>query len=186
MKKHGVSPEWLEAALFNGMQIHHRDGDHKNDDPKNLVLIFCGDHGSFHGAKTFSGKSRGVWVTAEQLKREREQAGKAAYEAVENGVAWELTGVNSAQNKAKAYAIKNGKPWPIKKKLKTDGLVIQPIKKPKKKSVLSPVERMAPPSPPPNRNVLVATVLAHMDTHPVKIMKVGDRNADLAFFGKMR
>ena len=47
--------EWLEGKLREGFDIHHLDGDHGNNDPMNLVLIYCGDHMMLHnGSKRFS------------------------------------------------------------------------------------------------------------------------------------
>ncbi|MCE5181660.1 MAG: hypothetical protein LLG15_07660 [Betaproteobacteria bacterium] len=43
------SEEWLKEKMAEGFDIHHLDGDHANDDPKNLVLIECLDHLRLHG-----------------------------------------------------------------------------------------------------------------------------------------
>lgn len=64
LKAHGErSAEWLREMLVRGFDVHHLDGDHDNNDPKNLVLIECGDHMMLHnGATRFSrvvGKNRG-------------------------------------------------------------------------------------------------------------------------------
>ena len=40
---------WLRERLRDGFDIHHIDGDHQNNDPKNLVLIECQDHFRLHG-----------------------------------------------------------------------------------------------------------------------------------------
>lgn len=45
------SADWLEQRLRDGFDIHHLDGDHSNDDPKNLVLIECSDHMALHGVR---------------------------------------------------------------------------------------------------------------------------------------
>jgi hypothetical protein len=44
--------EWLKERLRDGFHVHHIDGDHFNDDPKNLVLIESGDHMMLHNGKT--------------------------------------------------------------------------------------------------------------------------------------
>lgn len=41
--------EWLISMLADGFHIHHVDGDHSNDDPRNLVLIDGVDHMRLHG-----------------------------------------------------------------------------------------------------------------------------------------
>ncbi len=43
------SKEWLVDKLADGFDIHHIDGNHANDDPKNLVLIETVDHLRLHG-----------------------------------------------------------------------------------------------------------------------------------------
>lgn len=50
------SEEWLAGILAQGFHIHHMDGDHHNDDPKNLVLIESGDHMMIH-----NGVARLLW-----------------------------------------------------------------------------------------------------------------------------
>lgn len=39
---------WLSARLKDGFDVHHIDGDHYNNDPRNLVLIECLDHMRLH------------------------------------------------------------------------------------------------------------------------------------------
>lgn len=41
--------EWLEERLKDGFAIHHIDGDHDNNDPKNLLLCEASDHMMLHG-----------------------------------------------------------------------------------------------------------------------------------------
>lgn len=48
--------KWLIGILAQGFAIHHMDGDHHNDDPKNLVLIESGDHMMIH-----NGVARLLW-----------------------------------------------------------------------------------------------------------------------------
>lgn len=43
------SPEWLASQLRDGFDVHHLDGDHANNDPRNLVLIEHTDHMAIHG-----------------------------------------------------------------------------------------------------------------------------------------
>lgn len=40
---------WLLGRLDDGFQVHHADGDHGNDDPRNLILMDGDDHMRFHG-----------------------------------------------------------------------------------------------------------------------------------------
>lgn len=48
--------DWLRRMLKDGFRIHHMDGNHFNDDPKNLVLIEAGDHMMIH-----NGSARLIW-----------------------------------------------------------------------------------------------------------------------------
>lgn len=41
--------EWLSRQLAEGFEIHHRDNNHQNNDPLNLVLIERRDHLKLHG-----------------------------------------------------------------------------------------------------------------------------------------
>lgn len=43
-----VTEEMLARWLKEGFDIHHLDGDHENNDEKNLVLIWSGDHMMLH------------------------------------------------------------------------------------------------------------------------------------------
>ncbi len=43
------SLQWLDAHIEDGFEIHHRDRDHENNDPANLVLIEATDHRRLHG-----------------------------------------------------------------------------------------------------------------------------------------
>lgn len=48
--------EWLAGILAQGFHIHHMDGNHDNNDSKNLVLIESGDHMMIH-----NGVARLLW-----------------------------------------------------------------------------------------------------------------------------
>ena len=113
MEKHGVSREFLDNALKCGFDVHHIDGDHSNNDPDNLVLIFAGDHMLLHGMKTYSGRTGGKWKTAEQLHREKMQMGEEVYGLRLSGSYWDEIEIPSGMAKAKYYAENAGKPWPI-------------------------------------------------------------------------
>lgn len=43
-----VDAEWLRAKIQEGFHIHHVDGDHCNDAPENMLLIFGPDHTRLH------------------------------------------------------------------------------------------------------------------------------------------
>lgn len=43
------SENWLIERLKDGFDIHHLDGNHDNNDPKNLALIEHTDHMMIHG-----------------------------------------------------------------------------------------------------------------------------------------
>lgn len=46
------TPEWFREKLRDGFDVHHLDGDHSSDDPKNLILIEHSDHMMLHGGRT--------------------------------------------------------------------------------------------------------------------------------------
>ena len=48
----GRSREWLVERLRDGFDIHHIDGNHGNNDARNLVLIECSDHLMLHNGGT--------------------------------------------------------------------------------------------------------------------------------------
>lgn len=54
----GRTAEWLAERLADNFHVHHVDGDHDNDAPKNLVLIEGLDHMLlFHGMENYSPNS---------------------------------------------------------------------------------------------------------------------------------
>lgn len=57
---------WLIAALLDGFDVHHLDGDHSNNDPANLVLIEHSDHMMLHGGRTLG-----------RMKPKRQKAARA-------------------------------------------------------------------------------------------------------------
>lgn len=70
--------EWLSGILSQGFHIHHMDGNHANDDPKNLVLIESGDHMMIH-----NGASRLIWKPPVHRKTKARRAKKVEiYETV--------------------------------------------------------------------------------------------------------
>jgi len=85
------SEEWLRAVLADGFDVHHADGDHSNDDPRNLVLIERTDHMALHGA----GAKRLAQAvkSARRVSPERLEIGRRVYEAKEPGMSWRRAGI---------------------------------------------------------------------------------------------
>lgn len=54
-----VTPEQLQRWLKEGFDIHHRDGDHANNDPCNLILLWCADHFLIHNGVRLNRLDRG-------------------------------------------------------------------------------------------------------------------------------
>lgn len=52
--------QWLKDRLLEGFDVHHVDGDHDNNDPRNLVLIEHVDHMRMHGSVMAEGRLRVV------------------------------------------------------------------------------------------------------------------------------
>ena len=79
--------EWLADKLKDGFDIHHTDGDHDNNDPKNLMLVEAQDHMLVHTGVMFLPKRliklKEGWTNAEDVARikEERQAAKAAARA---------------------------------------------------------------------------------------------------------
>ena len=44
--------QWLRTMTKDGFDIHHLDGDHENNNPRNLMLIEHTDHMSLHNGGT--------------------------------------------------------------------------------------------------------------------------------------
>lgn len=71
MERTGMDEDFLGQALRAGFDIHHMDGDHENNDPKNLVLMFGADHMMLHGMTGTLRSLRpgaGKWRDASQPK----------------------------------------------------------------------------------------------------------------------
>ena len=62
---------WLAERLKEGFDVHHADGDHKNDDPNNLVLIESVDHLKLHGM-TLDRAAASTATRQAKVQRERE------------------------------------------------------------------------------------------------------------------
>jgi hypothetical protein len=60
---------WLQDRLKDGFAIHHMDGNHSNDEPRNLVLIESGDHMMIH-----NGVKRMPWKPNIARHRPKESA----------------------------------------------------------------------------------------------------------------
>ncbi len=122
MEKHGVSAEWMEQALRNGFDIHHVDGDHTNNEPGNLVMIYHGDHFQFHGGSPGLRNLvniKGKWVDKEEWEAQSLSDGRKAYEIRASGKPWldVKAQIPSAWHKAKKFAQHSGKEWPIPVKI---------------------------------------------------------------------
>lgn len=112
-------PEWLARRLRDGFDVHHLDGNPKNNDQENLVLIDCEDHMRIHNGSPLSRLvlCRRGWEQ-EGAAFER---GKKAYNMRTENPSWlwsaiseRLGGKNhNAMAWASRYAREKGLPWPI-------------------------------------------------------------------------
>ena len=111
--KHSMSPEFLSEALRNGFDVHHLDGDHSNNEPENLILVWSQDHMELHGLKRFSGRMDGVWMTREEMDAVKLSKGEAAYQKRLQSIPWAEMGIPNALGNAKHYAKAHDLEWPV-------------------------------------------------------------------------
>lgn len=105
------SREWLERHVADGFEIHHRDHNHLNNDPDNLVLIEGVDHHRLHGRN----------VSLRITRREIDMVlGEISYHARKRtGLAWQhiadklKIAFPRAEKAARHYAKQNGLEWPL-------------------------------------------------------------------------
>lgn len=106
--------EWLRERLKDGFHVHHIDGDHTNDAPKNLVLIDGVDHMRLHGMVLRLGAVRPLRSGSPAGARNKTLAvGQEAYYARKAGKAWKEIGGRQSLLRAKVYARASGEKWPI-------------------------------------------------------------------------
>ena len=122
------SARWLREKIKDGFHIHHKDGDHNNNDPNNLLLIDGDDHMRLHGVSLESGIES--WRVKDRRRQEVTQEarriydGKAAFGGKWIDFAkiyyggekisprpWASIG-ESLANKARKYAERQGLVWP--------------------------------------------------------------------------
>lgn len=122
MEGNHAEPDFLYQAIMNGFQVHHVDGDHSNNDPLNLVLIYDRDHKKLHGL-TFhrfdeSSQEPRKWEDLRGYYEERVNKGKAAYELRQTPMTWKQVAekmecqASNALQYAQAYARAKRLPWP--------------------------------------------------------------------------
>lgn len=106
--------KWLRERLADGFDIHHVDGDHENDDPRNLVLIDGGDHLMLHNGKTR------IWRRAPKEKPpEYIYQGAAAYRLRLEGRCWQCVArtleldPGACTKRAQYWARASKEVWPV-------------------------------------------------------------------------
>lgn len=109
--------------IEQGFDVHHMDGDRANNDPRNLVLIECGDHMRPH-CRDWQALSDYHIAMRGEAKADRTIIGAAAYDLRLTGLTWgEITEIlivrypdkpaGSPHICAKIYADEAGWAWPI-------------------------------------------------------------------------
>lgn len=111
---------WLRRVLRDGFDVHHMDGNCDNNHPNNLVLIERADHMRLHGSETFlrplSRRSKANDAAGEQAYTLRlaghgwSQIGDTVFAGLPAGLAGKA---HTAMARAKAWAHRNGKDWPV-------------------------------------------------------------------------
>lgn len=114
LKKHpNRTRRWLQEKIRDGFDVHHVDGNHKNNAPDNLALIETDDHLRLHG----SGLRR-MFIEAEERAEKRRETGRQIYERRATPMAWKHAGlpfeltVPAAISMAKEWAVHAEAPWP--------------------------------------------------------------------------
>lgn len=110
--------EWLQERLEDGFDVHHMDGDHGNNDWRNLALVEASDHMRLHGY----GLIRLLGDAKDKVKQERLTVGRVAYDMKSASVSWSEVGAAlyseavrpeaTARAAAKDYAIAYGEQFP--------------------------------------------------------------------------
>ena len=82
LSKHPTRNEtWLLERLADGFHVHHVDGNHDNNDPRNLILIDGKDHMILHGmdpAKVYRPKSSKPATGKKRIRRKELECRLAA------------------------------------------------------------------------------------------------------------
>lgn len=116
LSKQTMTEDFFFEALANGFDIHHLDGDHSNNDPDNLVMIYHFDHFAMHGAKGFENRYKDRWMSNEEIHEIKATLGEKAYKLRVSGLLWsEIDEIleRQALQLAKFYAEQNNLQWPI-------------------------------------------------------------------------
>ena len=117
LSKQNMTEAFFKEALYNGFDIHHIDGDHDNNEPDNLIMIYSSDHMLLHGVKKFKGRGNGVWMSQEEIDALKATQGETAYKLRLTGLMWKQIDEQlgkSTMHLAKFYAQHNNLEWPIK------------------------------------------------------------------------
>ena len=109
------SKQWLSWMTREGFDVHHIDGDHDNNDPKNLCLIYNSDHMMLHNGGTRP-PCRVQYLKSgpKGPRKETLSMGGFAYRQKQGGKTWREIGPRRLMQSAKRYAEHEGLPWPIK------------------------------------------------------------------------
>lgn len=109
------SASWLKARLADGFDVHHADGDHSNNSPRNLFLIEATDHMRLHGGDL----NRLLGERSISAKQASAAQARNCYHLRGQGYSWpEIAahvGINyhSVIQNTKRYAKEQSLHWPI-------------------------------------------------------------------------
>jgi len=108
--------DWLFLMIEHGFHVHHIDGNPRNNDPKNLVLIEGADHMRLHGHDGFLASALTEKKRKDRSRRLKENAD--CYRArVETFMTWAEIGlhlnVRGAEARAREHAKEVGVAWPV-------------------------------------------------------------------------
>lgn len=104
---------WLVWMIAEGFQVHHVDGNHQNNDPKNLVLIEGVDHHRLHGREVAGVVNKPLDFALGQLAYDIRIAEDIAWDTIARRL--QVKSASRVIKAAHCYASYGHRPWPLER-----------------------------------------------------------------------